>query len=240
MTALAPLFRINQTMDRMGVPYEVNESRIESFLVELETSQLKRRCLSYWLTMARVAELAVLCAGHYADNGEFTAAGDLLVNPRKIYIKSDKHGISFTKNRHGRLSDQLKRFNRTHHTGVSIKETEIRIIRAALLPYFRECLSRSGFFKCAYLEDLTRRMERIAETLGFLMAFGVDSCETLYRRMDGMGTGQRRFIEKNLCRFDQQRFDELGRRFYSLSIQENCVKKSTTAFPAEINCRMVC
>ena len=36
----------------------------------------------YWLTYVRIREAALLCAGNYADNGEYQAAGDLLVNPQ--------------------------------------------------------------------------------------------------------------------------------------------------------------
>ncbi len=240
MTALAPLLKINQKMDRMHVPYEVSENGIESLLNDLESFPLKADQQPFWLTMARLAELALLCAGHYADSAEFAAAGDLLVNPREIRIKSRLHGISFTKMRHGRVSDQLKRFNRSHFTDAALKETTTQIIKPALLPHFEARLSFSGFFKQSYLDSLTRRMERIAATLGFLMAFGIDSGEELYFRMKGIGSGQREFIEENLCRFDHRRFDEFGRQLRVLLVEGNFFKNPPAVQLAAKDCQIVC
>ena len=233
MTTLAPLFAINQKMDQTRGPHGLNEACIESLLIELEASRLEIVGLPYWLIMARLTELTLLCAGHYADSGEHGAAGDLLVNPREVCITSNLYGISFTKNRHGRLSEQLKRFNQTHHTAISLKEVDIQIVQPALLPYFKQHLSHSGFFQQGYLNGLTRRMERIAATLGFLMAFGVDSCEVLHERMERIEKEEKRFIEENLCHFDYQHFNELGRRVRSLLAHANFSNSPLAAHSAE-------
>lgn len=47
----------------------------------------------FWLTLARITELAIYQAGVYADACEFAAAGDLLVNPRciTIHLKGRRH-----------------------------------------------------------------------------------------------------------------------------------------------------
>ena len=40
----------------------------------------------YWLSMSRVMELALLCAGNFADFGQICKAGDFIVNPRHTEV----------------------------------------------------------------------------------------------------------------------------------------------------------
>lgn len=78
----------NASLEEDAVPSNLSENFIESKLCELE--QMEFHCSEiaevYWLIYARLFELALLCAGNYADHFEFAAAGDLLVNPRLIVI----------------------------------------------------------------------------------------------------------------------------------------------------------
>jgi hypothetical protein len=74
-----PLLLLNEELEDLRLPHEINEPAIEGLLKKLEGSGASDQSL-YWLLMARMFELALFCAGHYADNCEFTAAGDLLVN----------------------------------------------------------------------------------------------------------------------------------------------------------------
>ena len=69
----------------VAAPYVVNEGRIEDWLDELEMQNNEKNPV-YWLLLVRLNELALLCAGNYADNCEFSAAGDLLLNPRKMMV----------------------------------------------------------------------------------------------------------------------------------------------------------
>lgn len=81
----AALRQLNNVLDKVAVPYVVNEGWIENCLDKLET-QNKEKNPVYWLLLVRLNELALLCAGNYADNCEFSAAGDLLVNPKKKFV----------------------------------------------------------------------------------------------------------------------------------------------------------
>jgi hypothetical protein len=101
-----PILTLNEALDNLHVPYEVSEQTIENFLQNLKTYGTADR-LVYWLMMARLFELSLICAGHYADNCEFSAAGDLLVNPRKVLIHRRGYPYPLTKQRHGRLTEQL-------------------------------------------------------------------------------------------------------------------------------------
>jgi hypothetical protein len=68
---------LNRSMDSLTVPFLVNRSIIESYWDTLEQTQ-DRSCKAYWLLAARLTELTLLCAGQYADCGEFHCARDLL------------------------------------------------------------------------------------------------------------------------------------------------------------------
>lgn len=206
--------RVNHMLDGIAVPHDVNEKRIEAFLLLLEDSGHWAEDGLFWLTMARLTELTLLCAGHYADNCEFSAAGDLLVNPRKIIIRAKATSFACIKHRHGRLRDQLARMNSEGQPStLSMKNVNCDIMVPALLPYLQERLSsNSDFFQKRYLDGVSQRMERVADTLGFLSVLGVNSTEELHQRMHSVEKEQKQFIQHHLCRFDSRHFYRLGRQ----------------------------
>jgi hypothetical protein len=224
MTFPDQIRRINLMLDGIGVPHEVNEERIEVFLLALEdTKHRDEEGKLFWLTMARLTELTLLCAGHYADNCEFSAAGDLLVNPREIIIRVRETDATFIKDRHRRLRDQLARMNSKGRDGssISIEKVNCKISTPSLLPYLKERLSNSGFFQIRYLHEITERMERIADTLGFLSVLRVNSIEELHQRINSAEKGRKDFIQRHLCRFDCRLFYRFGRQItYELAHQD--------------------
>ena len=115
---LESITRINAELERAVSPHLMTEKTVESCWSQAR--QLKGDGPSYWLLLVRLTEAALLCAGNYADNCEYEAAGDFLVNPREILVHRRGDGRSTTKNRHGRLSEQFglegverHRFNET-------------------------------------------------------------------------------------------------------------------------------
>ena len=68
---------MNLSMNSLSVPFMVNRSTIEAYWNDLEQVRNKS-CNLYWLLTARLTELTLLCAGQYADCGEFHCARDLL------------------------------------------------------------------------------------------------------------------------------------------------------------------
>jgi hypothetical protein len=161
----------------------------------------------FWLTLARIAELAVFQAGVYADGCEFTAAGDLLVNPRRIEVHIKGHRRPIVKQRHTRLSDQLKAdIGRESPVCWLAWEATPRLTCDAILPWLRRTLASSGKMASRYIESLDRRMGRVADTLAFLVAWRIDDAVAFHRRMGAMDLQEKAFIESNLCRFDHERF----------------------------------
>ena len=100
------LWLYNRNLDNESHVGLLHEAVFEEKLRELEWIGRDRDHI-YWLTLARLNELVLLCAGNYADSGEITAVGDLLVNPRLIVIHIKKRSQPVVKERHTALTQQF-------------------------------------------------------------------------------------------------------------------------------------
>ncbi len=207
-----PILVLNDALDNLHVPHEVNEQTVEKFLQDLETFAGTDRPV-YWLAMSRLLEMALICAGHYADNCEFSAAGDLLVNPAKILIHRKGFSYPFIKHRHGRLTDQLndKGTCRERVIWHLKNDTEVEIIRPAVLPYLLEQIEQSRTIASWYLHEVKERMKKIADTIGFLSAWSISTFEVLHHRLQKMSSNTRRFVWDHQCNFATSYFVRLGR-----------------------------
>jgi len=61
-----PLLLLNEELEDLRLPHEISEPALEGLLNMLEGSGTSGQPY-YWLSMARIFELALFCAGHYAD-----------------------------------------------------------------------------------------------------------------------------------------------------------------------------
>ncbi|MBT8338639.1 MAG: hypothetical protein HKP58_02775 [Desulfatitalea sp.] len=205
------ILSLNRAMDCLAVPHGVNEGLIERLLEPLERAGNGTSNL-YWLSLARLTELTLLCAGHYADNCECCAAGDLLLNPRRIEARRRPDGKPFIKKRHGRLRDEKALTQAGPLPKAALHQVTCLVATPALLPMLHDRLADSGFFGAGYIEEIAARMVRIADTLRFLAAYPVDSNEDLYRRLQWADAGERDFVQRHLCCFTRDHFDRFGRR----------------------------
>ena len=131
------------------VAFELNEKFIESKIDELDEIE-PNSGLIYQLTQARITELTLICAGNYADNFEFTAAGDLLVNPRSIRIHIDGVREPVNKKRHLALTDQFNAVAKTQ-TGIIrwlSKNTHLEIIKETVASGFIRTIKKRGYHLC--------------------------------------------------------------------------------------------
>ena len=201
---------VNRRLDGLALPHGVNERQLEAILAQLEAIG-RVHCHLHWLALARLTEAALLCAGHYADNCEAAAAGDLLINPRRILFSVDGSGRKLIKARHGRLSDQLAVATPDICSLATGKgRVSCEIAAAALLPDLHGRLSAAGFFSRAYLEDVARRLVAVADTIRFLAAWQIDANEVLHQRVAAGDAAGRKYIEDHLCRFDDVWFRRFG------------------------------
>jgi hypothetical protein len=208
---------VHAMLNRSCPPFLVNEADIVGVLEALERTS-DRDTAVYWLLVARLVELVLLCAGHYADNCEFTAAGDLLVNPRRIEIHCRGVAGPIVKHRHGRLSDQLRRLAPLEsQDGVHLKRAAWPMItQPAILPHLNEMMHRSERFDGNYLRSITVRMQQIADTIGFLIAGSFWCAQDLQSRRKTETSSFNRFVDAHLCRFDASLYDRLGRQIDAL------------------------
>jgi len=158
-------------------------------------------------------ELSLICAGHYADNCEFSAAGDLLVNPRKVLIYRRDYPHLLVKQRHGRLTEQLNKEEKCRELVLIQVKNNVRIevAKPAILPYLFEQMKQSRQLASWYLHDAQKRMKKIADTIGFLSAWSLSKFEVLHNRLQKMSSKTRGFVADHQCKFDTCYFVRLGR-----------------------------
>ena len=163
------------------------------------------------LTMTRLNELALICAGNYADSCEYAAAGDLMVNPPQVmvYLRGTTHPV--LKNRHEKLTAQFKDAAKDETSPIHwfIKNAIVEIRKKPILAQLREIMLDSNIISDSYVASSDRRMTRIADTMGFLSAWKVASVEELHQKLKTAGPAETAFIKKTLCRFDRRLFDEM-------------------------------
>jgi len=213
----------NASLEEEGTQSNLTEGFIESKLRELEQmdSDFSGNGEIYWLTYARLFELALLCAGNYADHFEFAAAGDLLVNPRLILIHFKSGCNAVKKDRHRKLTEQFRYVAGKREAVVTWlkQETVPEIVEKPLLTHMHEQMSRSGYLSEEYLDLVERRMERIADAIGFLASWHLTAESAFYLQVQGASPSDKSFIESNLCRFDKEIFFELGQDLRKLAVE---------------------
>ena len=212
-----PILILNEALDHFNVPYDVNEQTIENFLQNLKAFDTTPQPV-YWLMMARLFELSLILAGHYADNCEFSAAGDLLVNPRKVLIHRKGYPYPLTKQRHGRLTEQLNKKETSRKIVLfQLKhDVTVEVAKPAILPYLLVQIERSCQIASWYLRDAQDRMKKIADTIGFLSAWSLSKFEVFHHRLQKMSAKTRHFVADHQCNFDTHYFARIGREIHKL------------------------
>ncbi len=166
LTAPSPLEleAFHRDLDGIASLHRLNEPVLEERLIELERADVPRN-RAYWLAYARLAELALFCAGGYADSGEVAAAGDLLVTPRRVEVYLRGRRTPVIKQRHTPLTVQ---FAHTAPDRVPVarwlaKNAVVQVREQALLPHMFAALQASEALPSAYLRSLDERMKRLAD-----------------------------------------------------------------------------
>jgi hypothetical protein len=162
--------------------------------------------------LVRVAEAALLCTGNYADSCEFSAAGDFLVNPREIVIRSRSGGRSTVKKRHGRISEQFGFAGNGSSMAMKLFSDGVYLetAKAPLLPLMTQVLKESGRVASSFINRLEVCQRRIADTLGFLAAWRITDAAEFWKRMKASSPTERAFAESCMCRFETGTFYRIG------------------------------
>jgi len=212
------LMEFNGVLDREARPENLNEGFLERKLEELD-GLAGGRGAPFWLTLARITELTLLCAGTYADNGELAAAGDLLVNPRLIMIHVRGVPEPLVKERRGGVANQLGDLVPTADGDIEWLKanTWVETRQEPLLPHLYRRLERSGLFSSGYLESVDRRMKRVADVIAILGVWHLFDGRDIGVRLRSLPCGEWEFGGENLCRFGLTVFAALGEELRRLS-----------------------
>ena len=211
------LIDYNHSLEKQTSSACLNEGFLEKKIGELEEIAPIRKDL-YCLTLARLNELTLLCAGNYADNLEFTAAGDLLVNPRLILVHIRNQTKPVAKERHSRITDQFRNIATSGKDVIQWlkRETFLEIKKEPLLPYLYESLKKSGFISQAYLRSAEARMKKIADVIILLCSLHLPNRHDFHQWLQHTTRSEREFVKSSLCRFDMQTFKNLGKDLYQI------------------------
>lgn len=222
----------NAVLDREARPENLNEGFLARKLDELDGLDAGRGA-PYWLTLARITELALICAGTYADNGELAAVGDLLVNPRLIVIHVRGLSEPLVKDRRVCMARQLRHLVPTADGVVEWLKgnTWVEIRKEPLLPHLYQRLEQPGLLASSYLESVERRMKRVADVIAFLAAWNLpEGCDVGARLLSLPGQ-EAKFVGENLCHFGWTLFVGLGekvRRFGRDGINNSRLASAST------------
>jgi hypothetical protein len=201
----------NYSLEQALSVISLNEKFLEQKIDELEEIGPINGEL-HCLTFARLNELALICAGNYADNFEFAAAGDLLVNPRLILVHIKNRIRPVIKKRHSRLTDQFRNVAGTRGEVIQWlkKETLLEIKKAPLLPYLYESLKKSGCLSQEYLHSIDKRMKKITDVIVLLCSLNLSNIQDFHQWLQHTTQSEREFIKARLCQFDTRTFYDLG------------------------------
>ena len=211
------LIDYNFSLEKASPVSSLNEKFLEQKVSELEEIDSIREKL-YWLTFARLNELTLLCAGNYADNFEFTAAGDLLVNPRLTAVHVKGLSEPAIKNRHSRITEQFRCAAGTKKEVIQWlkNETLVEVKKEPLLPYLYESLKNSGYVSQQYLFSIDKRMTQIADVIVRLWSWHLPNSHDYHQRLQYTTQSEREFIKSKLCQFDKRTFYDLGHDFHHI------------------------
>jgi hypothetical protein len=210
--SLRSLDALNADLEKHALPTRLTETYLVSRLEWLQSIPVTRNDLAA-LTWARLTELTLRCAGHYADHGELSAAGDLLVNPRRIHLHVRGRQGPMIKKRHTPISGHFDRGSRNRKQTIAWlkKNCTAQVVLPPLLVDLEKRLKAIHILSADYLESVSLRMRRITEVMGAISAWGIFNSDMLYERLCKASQKDRAFLNGSLCGFDCRIFDALGR-----------------------------
>ncbi|MCB2189912.1 MAG: hypothetical protein KQI62_00010 [Deltaproteobacteria bacterium] len=202
---------INQQMERQASSGWTDEESLTRLRHQLKQYSGPKG-QAFWLTLARLGELALWWTGCLADAGEFQAVGDLLLNPpgKTLYIRNRPTPLRLA--RHVPISEQVRPLA---PAGVNLvqwlKHQTVMVVEAEpLLPALLDDLSRWPHYAPEACRDFQLRLDRVAGVLCQITALNLPQGVSLAEHLARAPQEEAEAIKKHLCRFDLKRFDGLG------------------------------
>jgi len=180
-------FELNYRLQEEAIDAHINKSFIEQWMMRLWTI-VSPSAQCFCLFLARINELALLCASRYVDCCEFSAADEFLVEPNCVLLQVKEGRTLVSQDGGGRAG--------------------------TLLRCLYDLLEGSGYMMEDYLLSVSRRTEQIAQVLRMLLGLGMGNAEDISMRLSCMDFDQRRDFRSRLCLFDRKTFNEIGRALH--------------------------
>ncbi|MDD5207447.1 MAG: hypothetical protein PHS17_18610 [Desulfobacterales bacterium] len=189
-------FELNYRLQEEANDINLDRTFVERWILRLWTI-VSPRPQCFWLFLARINELALLCASRYVDCCEFAAAGELLVEPSDVFLRIDG----------GRTPA-------SEDAGWGREPAPVEMIPVPLLPCLYNLLDGSGYMTENYLLSISYRTYRIKQVARMLLDLGMGNMEQIAVKLSCMDVTQRRDIQSRLCLFDRKAFNEIGRALH--------------------------
>ena len=206
------VIKFNRMMDEKAALHHLNEAVLARLLTDLEDCVFVYDAL-YWLTLARINELAILCAANYAENFEFALVGDLLVNPRLVLVHVKGASQPTIKKRHTRLTEQFchKAPSKREVIRWLTSHTIVENRTDALLPDLLGCLRESGVFSHAFVTSIENRLKQLADLTAHLACQPFENRTAFEEWLEKASADDREFMKSICCQFDSGRYRLLGK-----------------------------
>jgi hypothetical protein len=205
------IVNFNRVMDERSAVHHLNETVLVQLVNRLNEDVFVPDAF-YWLSLARINELAILCAANYAKSFEFALVGDLLVNPRLVLVHVEGEGRPTIKERHTRLTEQF--CHKAPSKGEVIRwltsHTIVEKRTDALLPDLLECLKASGVFSHVFVTSIEKRLKQLADLTAHLACQPFENRADFEKWFQKANPDDRDFMKTLCCRFDLSHYRLLG------------------------------
>ncbi|MCG6878220.1 MAG: hypothetical protein LJE96_03595 [Deltaproteobacteria bacterium] len=201
----------NRMMEEKAAVHKLNEKALLHLLNLLDEAAFVQSNL-YWLSLARINELAIMCAGNCAENCEFALVGDLLINPRLILIHVRGRHHPIIKKRHTPLTEQFSHMAVSREGVIDWlkKQTIVETRQQALLPHLLDRMKNSEIFHPSHVISIENRLKRVADLTGYLACQRFENHSSVAKWLRKASPMDRNMVESRFCRFNFKRFYRMG------------------------------
>ncbi len=205
------IINFNRMMDEKAALHHLNEKFLVQLLSWLEENIFVSDAL-YWLSLARINELAILCAANYAEGFEFALVGDLLVNPRRVLVHVKGTHQPVFKKRHTRLTDQFRHKAPSREEVVQWLKSHT-IVENRIGPVLPDLLGRlkdSRIFSPVFVAAIEKRLKQLADLTAYLACQPFETQSDFEKWLQKANSKDREFIKTIRGRFDLRLYGLLG------------------------------